>query len=99
MYDECEHARGYVVQHDTCAARKAFELTDGWRLQDVEQAEEKEGEGSVGPVGRDCDECNKLAGDLIDDHVAGVFAAGFPGHDGGGGDADQCGANGSYSGL
>ena len=63
-------------------------MADGWGLEDIEEAEEEEGEGGVGPVGRDGYEGDELAGDLVDDDVAGVFAAGFAGYDGGGGDAD-----------
>ena len=48
-----------------------------------------QGKDGVGPVGRAEDEGDELAGDLVDDDVAGVFAAGFAGDDGRGGDADQ----------
>src|ERR1700723_3078720 len=49
----------------------------GGRLEDVEEAEEQEGEYGVRPVGRAEDEGDELAGNLVDDDVAGVFAAGL----------------------
>ncbi len=61
----------------------------GGGLRMSKSAEEEEGEGGVAPVGGDGDEGDELAGDLVDDDVAGVFAAGFAGDDGGGWDADQ----------
>ena len=73
--DEGEETGGYVVEHDTGAGGKAFELADGGRFEDVEEAEEEEGEGGVLPVGGDGDEGDELAGYLVDDDVAGVFAA------------------------
>ena len=88
---EGEEAGGYVVEHDAGAVGEAFELADGRRLEDVEEAEEEQGESGVAPVGGDGDEGDELAGDLVDDDVAGVFAAGFAGDDGGGGDADEGG--------
>ena len=91
---EGEEAGGDVVEHDAGAGGEAFELADGWGLEDVEEAEEEEGEGGVAPVGGDGDEGDELAGDLVDDDVAGVFAAGFAGYDRGGRDAykrrDDC---------
>ena len=48
-----------------------------------------EAQQGVTPVGGDCDEGDELTGDLVDDDVAGIFAAGFAGDDGGGGNADQ----------
>ena len=84
---EGEEAGGYVVEHDAGAGGEAFELADGGWLEDVEEAEEEEGEGGMLPVGGDGDEGDELAGYLVDDDVARVFAAGFAGDDGGGGDA------------
>ena len=43
----------------------------------------------MAPVGGDGNEGDELAGDFVDDYVAGVFAAGFAGYDGGGWDADE----------
>ena len=48
----------------------------------------------MGPVGRAENEGGELAGDLVDDDVTGVFAAGFAGYDGCGWDADQRGEDG-----
>jgi hypothetical protein len=41
--EEGEEAGGYVVEHDAGAGGEAFELADGWWLEDVEEAEEDEG--------------------------------------------------------
>ena len=89
--DEGEEAGGDVVQHDAGAGGEGFEPADGPGLPDVEEAEEDEGEEGVGPVGAHGDEGEPLAGDLVDDDEAGVFAAGFAGDDGCGGDADERG--------
>ena len=70
---------------------RRFELADGPGFEDVEEAEEEESEDGVRPVGGAEDEGDELAGYLVDDYVAGVFAAGFAGYYGGGGDADQRG--------
>ncbi len=51
------------------------------------------------PVGGDGDEGDELAGDLVDDDVAGVFAAGLAGDDGGGRDADEGGGEGGEDGT
>ncbi len=66
------------------AGRRSSWRTGGG-LSDVEEAEEEEREEGVVPVGGDGDEGDELAGDLVDDDVAGVFAAGLAGDDGGGG--------------
>ncbi len=87
--DEGEDAGGDVVEHDAGAGGESLELADGRGFEDVEEAEEEEGEGGVLPVGGDGDEGDELAGDLVDDDVAGVFAGGLAGDDGGGGDADR----------
>ena len=52
---EGEEAGGYVVEHDAGAAGEAFEVANGWRLEDVEQSEEEERESGVAPVGGDGD--------------------------------------------
>ena len=86
---EGEEAGGHVVEHDAGAGGEAFELADGGWFEDVKEAEEEEREDGVCPVGRAEDEGDELAGYLVDDDLAGVFAAGLAGDDGGGGDADQ----------
>jgi len=84
---EGEEAGGYVVEHDAGAGGEGFELADGPGFEDIEEAEEDEGEDGVGPVGGAEDQGEELAGYLVDDYEAGVFAAGFPGYYGGGWDA------------
>jgi hypothetical protein len=58
----------------------------GWaaRFEDVEETRKRRGRGWRGPSRRAEDEGDELAGYLVDDNVAGVFAAGFAGYDGGG---------------
>jgi len=93
---EGEEAGGYVVEHDAGAFGESFELADGRRFEDVEGAEENQGDRGMLPVGGDRDQGDELAGDLVDDDMAGIFAARFARDDGGGGDADQCGDDGGY---
>jgi len=91
-----EEAGGYVVEHNTGAGGEALELADWGRLEDVEETEEDEGERGVLPVGGDGDEGDELAGYLVDDDVARVFAAGLAGDDGCGGNADKRGHDCGY---
>ena len=93
---KCKEAGANVVKHDAGTAVEAFELPDGRRLEDVEGAKEDERECGMLPVGRDGDQGDELAGDLVDDDMAGIFAAGFAGNDGSGGYADQCGDDRRY---
>ena len=51
----------------------------------------KNGEQGFGPAGSETEQGDELAGDLVDDDEAGVFAGGFACGDGGGGDADESG--------
>ena len=97
--DEGEDAGGYVVEHDARAGGEGFELADGPGLEDVEEAEEDEGEDGVWPVGGAEDEGDELAGYLVDDDVAWVFAGGFAGYDGGGWDADESDDDRGYQGA
>ena len=53
----------------------------------------------MAPVGRDGDEGDELAGDLVDDDEAGVLAAGLAGDDGGCWDADEGGGDGGNGGA
>ena len=79
---------GDVVQHDAGTFEETLELADWRRFEDVEETEEKQAQCCVAPVGGDGDEGNELAGNLVDDNVAGVLAARLAGHDGRRRDAD-----------
>ena len=92
--EEGEEAGGDVVEHDAGAGGELLELADGRGFEDIEEAEEEEGEGGVAPVWGDGDEGDELSGDLVDDDVAGVFAPGLAGDDGSGGAADEGGGEG-----
>jgi len=87
--DQRKDTCGYVVEHDAGSGREAFELPDGRRLEDVEEAKKQKREDGVGPVGGDGDERDELSGDLVDDDVPGIFATGLTGDDGGGRYADE----------
>lgn len=86
-----EEAGGHVVEHDAGAFGELFEEADGPGLEDIEEAEEEEGQDGVGPVGGAEDKGDELARYLVDDDVAGIFATGFAGYDGGRGDAYERG--------
>ena len=88
---EGKEAGGDVVKHDAGALGEAFEAADGPGLGDIEETEEEEAEDGESWGGGEGDEGDELAGYLVDDDVAGVFAAGFAGDDGSGGDADERG--------
>src|SRR6185437_913145 len=72
--DESVEAGAEVVDDDAGAFWECFETANWRRLQDVEEAEEEKREQSVRPVGRECDECDELAADFIDDNEAWIFA-------------------------
>src|ERR1700679_3312723 len=83
-----EEAGGDVIQHDAGVSGEAFKLADRRRLEDVEDAEEKQRNRRVAPVNRNRDQRNQLPRNLVDNDVAGVFAAGLAGDNGGCGNAD-----------
>jgi hypothetical protein len=80
--EESEEAGDDVVEHDAGALRESFKAADGARLGDVEEAEEDQRERGVLPVRLHKDESDELAGYLVNDDEAGVFAAGLPRDDG-----------------
>lgn len=87
--EEGEESRGNVVEHDAGSFREALELADGPWFENVKEAKEDESEEGIARGGRYCDESDELAGDFVDDDVAGVFFAGFAGDKGGGWDSDE----------
>ena len=88
-YEQGEDASGNVIEHDAGAFREPFQAVDRPGFEDVEQAEEKKSEDSVGPVRWADDQGNELAGYFVDNHLAGIFSAGIAGYDGRGGYADE----------
>ena len=82
---------GDVIEHDACAGGQVLNQTYRRGFEDVEEAEEQEGDDGVGPVGRAEDKGDELAGDLVDDDVAGIFKTGLAGDDGRGWDTDERG--------
>ena len=74
-----------IIEHYAYAFWQSFQLSDGRRLEDVEDSKKyKTGQKSF-PFERDGDERDELAGDLVDDNEAGVFAGGGTGDAGSGG--------------
>src|ERR1700722_19334457 len=81
-------ARAEIVYDNAGAFGKCFESANGRRLQNVEEAEEKERKQSVRPVRWDGDECDELAGDFVDDDKSRVLPAGLTGDSCGGWNTD-----------
>lgn len=78
-----------VIEHDSDAFGKFFQLVNWRRLEDVEDSKKyKTGEKSF-PRERDGDEGDQLSGNFVDDDELGVLSSAGAGDAGGGGDADQ----------
>ena len=78
-----------VIEHDSDAFRKFFQLANWRRLEDVEDSKKyKTGEKSL-PRKRDGDESDQLSGNFVDDDKLGIFGGGGAGNAGRGRDADQ----------
>src|ERR1700761_2903770 len=75
--NESVDPRAKVIDDNAGSFRECFEAADGWRLEDVEKAEEKECENRVRPVRWDGDECDQLPRNLVDDDEARVLPAGL----------------------
>ena len=90
-YTQSIQARRDIIEYDAPSFGKAFKLTDGKRLGDVEEAEKGEADKAVVPIGGAEEQGDPDAGYFVDDDELGVFAAGFAGDDGGGGDAQDQG--------
>ena len=62
-----------IIEHDPGAFWQSFELSDGWRLEDVEDSKKyKTGKKSF-PCQRDRNQSDELARDLVDHNEAGIF--------------------------
>ena len=70
---------------------RLFQTTAGKGLGYVEQAEEHERDEAVSPVGGASEQGDPLAGNLVDDDKSRIVAAGFPGGNGCGGNAERDG--------
>ena len=70
-------AGGDVVEDNAPAAGKALEAAPRKRFDDVEEAEEDEGDEAMTPIGGAEEQGDPLAGDFIDDLALGIVAAAF----------------------
>ena len=71
-YCESVYASRDIVEHDPGAFRKSFQLSNGRRLDDVEDSKKyKTGEKSF-PRERNGNQGNELSGNLVDDYEAGI---------------------------
>jgi len=78
-----------VIEHDSDAFGKFFQLANWRRLEDVEDSKKyKTGEKSF-PRKRDGDEGDQLSGNFVDDDELRIFADGGAGDAGRGWDPDQ----------
>ena len=88
-YCESIYASRDIVEHDPGAFRKSFQLSNGRRLEDVEDSKKyKTGKKSF-PRERNGNQGNELSGDLVDDYEAGIFSRGGARNAGGGRDPDE----------
>ena len=90
-YTQSIQARRDIIEYDAPSFGKAFKLTDGKRLGDVEEAEEDQADEAVNPIRGAEEKGDPLAGYFVDDYELRVFAAGFAGDDGGGWDSEADG--------
>ena len=78
-----------VIEHDSVAFGKFFQLANWRRLEDVEDSKKyKTGEKSL-PRERDGDEGDQLSGNFVDDDELGIFGGRGAGDAGRGGYADE----------
>ena len=78
-----------VIEHDSDAFGKFFQLANWRRLEDVEDSKKYKTDEKSLPRQRDGDESDQLSGNFVDDDELGVFGSAGAGDAGRGGDADQ----------
>jgi hypothetical protein len=84
IYSGCD-----IVEHDSCAFWQSFQLSDGRRLEDVEDSKKYKTSKKSFPFERNGDERDKLSGYLVDDNEAGIFPGRGPGDAGCGGNTHK----------
>jgi len=97
-YRESVYSCCDIVEHDPASFWQSFELSDGRRLEDVEDSKKyKTGEESF-PRQWDGDEGYELPCHLVDDDEARIFHAGGARNLCGGRNPDECDYNGEHDG-
>ncbi len=82
-------SRSQIIHHNAGAFREPFQSPDWKRLQNIEDTKEYKAREKRFPFERDRDECDKLAGDFVDDYELGIFYGGGSRYAGGGRDPDE----------
>lgn len=77
MHNQAQKKRinpgGDIIHHDTESAMQPFKLPDRWRLDDVEDTEERQRENRVADVWMHKQQCDQLTGNFIDHNISGVL--------------------------
>ena len=72
-YYESVYAGRNIIEHDPGAFWQSFQLSDGRRLEDVEDSKKYKTGKKTFPCQRDTDQCDELPGNLVDHHKTGIF--------------------------
>jgi hypothetical protein len=72
--DQSVKAGADIVEHDTHAFRKPLKSANREGLGDVERTKKYKGCKNVVPIQWDVNECDKLSGNFVDDHLGRIFA-------------------------
>ena len=77
QHDQAEEAGREIVQHNAPATGQRLQLADRPWFGDVKETKQRKREDGMRPVRFADNQREPLAGDFVDNHVAGVFTAGF----------------------
>lgn len=72
-HHECENPCGDVVEHDSGALWKCFQLPYRGRLDDIERSKKYKTREESFPREGDGDKGNQLSGDFVDYYELGIF--------------------------
>ena len=87
--NESENSGRNIIEDDSGAFWKSFQLPHRRRLDDIEYPEKYKTREKSFPRQRDSDQGDQLSGDFVDDDELRISAGGGAGNESGGGNADQ----------
>ena len=87
--NESKQASAQVINHDSGAFGKVFQLAyRGW-LKGIERSKKYKAHKKRFPTHRGCDESNQLSRDFVDDDKLRIFKSGRARHESSGGNSDR----------
>ena len=79
-YRQSIQTGSHIVDHDPSSLRELFELTNRWRLNDIESTKKYKAQQQRFPRHRDGNQSDELAGDFVDHDELRVFQAAGSGY-------------------